>query len=715
MAYDTFNYDIKSRLPLWWQEDTFLEPINRYSQEILKDIVGGFLATLGIMQPFQVWKTLPTEYSWIHTYIEHDELLRTKEGGTTSKYLKANKPIIAEIPSSKRNCHGVIQLNLRGNYKEGESPVGKITIKNAHQQITINNITTMTDIKIYTEDQMILIDGVQRSDLVTGSFDKIYSQAKNNNFNDLDIDDENKITYIEIESDSDVYFDLKIKHIHPVYVTEQNIRAFTVSAFPLEYIKLYGFYCNEFNNKQEWRFLWEKNYDIEDRVVFDRITKQFNCETFYIQVKLHGIGIPLVYGFPQEEFNSNPAFNINTILDKWGRILGLPRRYYKNYISDDEERYTFPPFYKYHIEQDYWYERRLLNEYKYNDDAINGAFIKDDELNNIALLKCIDPFIEDIYVYTETIAPGIDYNHEIGYINPTYLNQGDEGVPWNNSQQISNTTYAGVELTLNPKINQYINDKTYQTTLLEVNFEDIPELPKNINITGIELKLYGLTDIHSDALQLDERSSFLLPIFDTSTGDIIERFDVIPIALEDNYWQKGKGSYSIGGKNNLFGLEKIERSQIQNGLTFNIGLTNTSEFLKATIMLYNIQLFIYYQIIYDKYNINIEFNSKSIVINDPEKQEINMYIHLKNTGEIPAVNKNIYIATPPELNITNNKFPTFDLDVKEEFTIGNEEYDKITITCPNNIPGLYDIIVFCDDYVIKNEITVKEVNINDIK
>lgn len=716
MAYDSFNYDIKSKMPLWWQEDTFLEPINRYSQELLKDLIGGFLTNLGIVQPVQVWKTLPTEYSWIHTYIEHDPLLQNSEGGTVSKQLKANTPIRAYIPNSKRNCHGEIQLRLTGDNNGLQKPLKKLVIRNAHQKIILKNITTTSDIKISTESQSILVDGVYRSDLIEGEINKIYSQPKNNDYSQLDIEDENKTTYIEIESDANVSFDLKIKHIHPIYVTEQNIRLYTVSAFPLEYVKLYGFFCHDFNNQQEWRFLWEKHYDEDERVVFDRITKQFNCETFYIQVKYHGIGVPLTFGFPQEEASPNPAFSINKVLDKWGRILGLPRRYYKNNITDDEEPYTYPPFYKYNIEQDYWYEQRLINEYRYNEDAINASYIKDSNLNNVALLYSIDPFIQDVYVYTETIAPTLNNDKEVGYINPSFINESGEGVSWRNPHQIANTNFVGAELTLEPKTSSNFNDKeSYQTKVLEVRFDEIPEIPKNVEITGIELRLNGATSIHSDSLQLDDRSNLILPTYTTlEDGVVKEGMDIIPIALEDPYWQKEKGVYIIGGKNNLFGLDSIDQSQISNGFGFEIAFTNTNEFLKSNIILYNIQLFIYYTVIYDKYDINVRFDTKTIVLDDEEQNQIKMHIDLKNTGEIPIVGKNIYIAVPPEIEITNKTFPPIDLDIGEPFTIGELDDDQIIITCPKKITGLYDVIVFCDDDAIKNEIVVKETDINNI-
>ena len=709
--WDVKSYDIKERLPEWWKHDAFLEPINRYSQELIRDIIGGLLENLGVFQPVQVWKQLPTEYSWVHYYTQKDRRLITPEGHRVIKTLNPNEPIRAIIPNSKRNSHGVIQLKLLGENDRIEKPLKKLTIKNANQNITIHNITTTTDIKILTESGTILINGIPQSRLVTGKFDKIYPQPLNSNYDQVDIDDENKITYIEIESDKKNNFDLQIKLIHPVYAIEQHMRIHTVSAFPIESVKLYGFFCHDFNNKQEWKFLWEKKYPEHHRVVHDYIVKQFDCETFYIQVKLHGIGVPFTYGFPQEELHSNAAFQTNKKLDTWGKILGLSRRTYRSNITEEEEPYTYPPYYKYDIEQDYWYEQRLINEYQHNDDAINANYIKDSNLNNVALLRCIDPFIRDIYVYTETIDGTIDNSDHTGDIFPSNLTEDGNGVTWNKPYVLKNNDFTASEVILEPQTSETINDYKNQTKILSVHFDknDIPTLPKNIKITGIELQLYGLTDIHSSALILDQRSQMLITTaHETLSNDIILKTDRVQINNEIYKWEKGKGVYTIGGKKDLFGLPSVTREQILNGLTFNLGFTNTHDFLKSTIILYGLKLRIHYETIEDEYSIDVQFNRKEIVLTDPSKQNIQMKIKLNNTGTIPAIDKNIYIAVPPELNISHNKFPQFDLKVGEEFVIGEQDFDEIIIT-PNSekLTGLYDIIVFCNDKVIKNEIMIR--------
>ena len=120
MAYDNLSYEILDRMPEWWKHDPFLEPINRYTQELIRDLIGGLLGSFGVVQPVQVWKTLPTEYPWTHTYSSQDNMLRYPEGGMSSLTLSPNTPVRAYFPNSKRNCHGVIQIQLRGKGDEQE-------------------------------------------------------------------------------------------------------------------------------------------------------------------------------------------------------------------------------------------------------------------------------------------------------------------------------------------------------------------------------------------------------------------------------------------------------------------------------------------------------------------------------------------------------------------------------------------------------------------
>ena len=112
----------------------------------------------------------------------------------------------------------------------------------------------------------------------------------------------------------------------------------------------------------------------------------------------------------------------------------MPRREYKTDILEDEERYCFPKYYAYPIEQDYPYEQRIINEYKYNEDWQDYISIMDTEGNDIALVKCKDPYIENLYMYTETILPTDALNSKTTYL-PLCVRQEKNGT-WENPDNL---------------------------------------------------------------------------------------------------------------------------------------------------------------------------------------------------------------------------------------------------------------------------------------
>lgn len=704
MAWDNFNTDIDEAMPEWWKNAPLALPINRYTQEIIQKIIGSFLTSLSVTQPVQVWKTIPEEYHWIHSFTDSDSRL------SSNKKLESNKPLYVSLPNTKRKTHAYIHLSLKGNNKNSDY-IEKLSIRNHNQIIEFSNINTQTDIEIWTETNQILINGVRDDNLINGSLYYIEAEPRDAINDQLNVEDENKKTQLIITSTTEVEFDLDVEIFKPTYVTEQNIRVSTVSAFPIEWIKLYGFFCHDFNNKQEWKFLWEKHYNKADRVVYDRITKQYDVETFYIQVKFHGIGLPLSYGFPQEEYHSNPIFRTNDKLDYWGRIYQLPRRYYRNDITKEEEPFTFPKYYPYNIEQDYWYEQRIVNEYKQEYENIDTVFIKDTNLNNIAILESIDPFMHDTWVYTETIPATRNNEFETDDIYPSIVTEieSSDGLNWTEPGNISSQYINKAEIKLDKEYSDSLNNYLNVAKILNVKFPEI-NLPKNIEITGIALKIEGQTDYHSNALEIDDRSFMYLKY----KQDEDETIEQIPIKTTTQEWNKGQGEYTIGGRYYTFGVD-IQRYQLIDGIEFDIGFTNTNEYLVSNISIYNIRLCIYYKKINDAYELTTEIDKRKILLKEDNK-EINLLLNLKNTGEIPIETKGIYIAVPPELDITNNEF-SFSLDVDEEFTIGKLETDKITITPHKEnekyTTGYFDIIIFCDNKVIKEEILVKQGGIDE--
>lgn len=751
--FDVHNLDINSKLPEWWKNDSLLAPINLYTQELILNMVSAMLDNIGVAQPINVWKWLPIEYNWMHNYFSSDEYLQGRDMKITPEY-----PITALMPNTKRPCDAYIHLVLKGNQRDnqentnlrGQNRNVTLKLKNGFQTLTFKNISNLSDIEIFTETGDILIDGAMDSSLFEGSFKKIQSVAKYPNYErtyidengqtqteHIDITDENKITKLEIECDDEVEFDLYIELVKPVFVTEQHIRLATVSAFPLEWVRLYGFFCHDFNDKEGYKLLWEKRYNIEDRVVYDKITKQFDCERFYVQVKLHGIGTYLSYGFPQEILPSNPMYKLNNRLDKWGEIYGLPRRYYRTDISIDEEINTYPQFYNYDVEQDFWYEERMTNEYRYNHDATDALFLKDTDLNNVILLESISPNINDAWIFTQTIVPEGKITRETPDIYPCKVTPLDDyGIKWPHPQAITKDTLISEPMELHAYIGDDAEDDANAKTealRLRFNLSDL-NIPKNIDITGIELKIKAETNIYSDVLRLDaNRSKMLLNhVYKKDNGDIYSQEEEIDIATELKAWKKGVPVHTVGGKNYLFNQDSIHREQLfteykdSNGefkekgyLDFIIAFENVSKEFDVRLLVHTISLKIYYNLKKDDFNISMSLSDKQIILSK-NQESVNLTIDVKNVGDTKIDKKRIFIEVPPELTILNNKNQfDFDLDIGESFTIGDgmtpyngvdieDESDIITIKTVDKRVGKYDVIVFCDDKVIKDEIIVKE-------
>lgn len=731
--FDSFNYEIERRMPEWWKGFGLLEPVNKYVQEIIVSILEDLLTNTGVAQPINCWLTIPEEYHWFHHYQELDSnLIYINNGEIIENPVNTilggdNDKIIALLPNTKRKCHAKIRLKLTGYSEDSDikdSNIESLIIKNANQIIEIQNISKTSLIEISTENHEILIDGKPSTNLTTGFFDKIQPTIKYDDYlipyideegnlqkKEMDLEYENKQTTIELQSSDPVNFDLQIQLYKPTYVTEQNIRIATVSAFPIEWVRLYGYFCHPFNKKEGYKFLWEKKYSLESRTVYDKIAKQYDCERFYIQVKFHGIGIPISKGFPQEEYANDVRFQINEKLDKWGKIFGLPRRHYKKNITEDEEPFTFPKYYPYPIEQDYWYEERMVNEYRFDDEHFDSYFVKDSDLNNIAELRCIYPFMNDIWVYTETINPDIDITHESEPIRYSSLEEisDTEGVSWNIPNNIE---FNNDFITLEP-----FNDETIKTNLypyktkgLKVTFNlhnFDKEAPKDIKIRGMELKFESETGIHSEYLMLSEISQILLPVFSKNDPEPI----IEPIYINDKTksWKKGSTEYIIGGETNLFGQEEITRDQlvINHELSFIIGFINENDFVETYLKLKNIELKIYYEIIKDDYSIDMKLNQKEFLLS---KEETNIIasITITNNGKKKIIDKEAFLVYSPELELKNNfNSFKFDIDINEDpikidFELQPKEIDGIIKT------GYYDIILFCEDTIIKEEILIRE-------
>ena len=296
--FDNYNYEINKRLPEYWNQDVFLTPIERFSAILMRDTVQRFMEKISVLQPFMIWKTLPEEYNWEYGFDDYDLRLANNEENENANQtlqLSPDNHIITQLPLTKRNVHAYIVIELSSLSFSDTTEFTKIkelVVKNANQTLKIKDIDSKTIIEINTKEKTILLNDVEpRADQIEGSLDIIKRSPRDdpNSIDDpLDI---NEVCEIEIylPNGEVAYCDLYVELFNPVYVTEQNIRIHTLSAFPIEYVRLYGYMCHQFNNKHQWVYLWEKTYAYNDRIIYDRVTKQYDCEIFYIEVKLYGL------------------------------------------------------------------------------------------------------------------------------------------------------------------------------------------------------------------------------------------------------------------------------------------------------------------------------------------------------------------------------------------------------------------------------------------
>lgn len=161
-AFDQENYEIRSRLPEWWKSDLFLEVVNNYSVEVVTDMLQEFLPYLGVLQPWQVWKTLPEEENWEHVYGH------PTNGAVTDKWLDGRlkldngESFTAYVPNTKRNCDAILKINLKSIDSDAsfhKQKISKLVLTNANQTITIRDLDIDSTIEINTETGIVLING----------------------------------------------------------------------------------------------------------------------------------------------------------------------------------------------------------------------------------------------------------------------------------------------------------------------------------------------------------------------------------------------------------------------------------------------------------------------------------------------------------------------------------------------------------------------------
>ena len=751
--FDNYNLSINDRLPEYWKQDIFLTPIERFSALLIRDTVQRFMEKLGVLQPFMVWKTLPEEYNWEYGFEDYDLRLANNEENPNCNQtltLGSENHIVAQLPLTKRNTHAYIVIELSSlSFSDTTefTQIKELAIKNANQILKIKDINSKTVIEINTKDQSILLnDSEPKAGQIEGNLEILKRSPREDPSVIDDALDINEVCEIEIylPNGESVSCDLYVELLNPVYVTEQNIRIHSLSAFPIEYVRLYGYMCHQYNNKHQWVYLWEKTYAYQDRIVYDRITKQYDCEIFYIEVKLYGLPAPIYVGFPATlEESVEGIFSLNSNLDYWGEIFNIPRRFYKTDIPEEQERYCYPKYYNYSVEQDYPYEQRIINEYKYNEDWQDYINIVDTDGTDLALVKCKDPYIENIYMYTETILPTDILNSRTTMYpncvkelddNNTFLQQAT----WENPQNIRYDSNSYTIAHLNRQDEENITNKSYQSNVLSFEY-DLSSLPENCKIRGMELKFKGVSNTHSDNIFIDERSflKYTKKVLNDESGNHTWQSQEVPLSSYFSVWSPDNSSYVLGDSETIFGLDEIiDRDSIEKGylrnrlyqdnkIRFDIGFTNISNILDLIIKLFSVQLTIYFDLVKEEIDLSVNIPNKTIIYDNSNNQSsaIDINLEFKNEGEIKEINYNSFIILPKELcfvdgvhmgeaanNIKELRLGKLNEDENVNVLHIDETWKYSTQVIANNDPnfksGRYDIIVICGDKIYTEEVFI---------
>ena len=421
--------------------------------------------------------------------------------------------------------------------------------------------------------------------------------------------------------------DVDVQMDNVVFTDEQNIEVTGLEAVPIERIELYAEYDFDFNKQYNgWHKVYDKVYEENTNVIYDMITTKFYTKRFYVDVYFKTLQYPYRVGFPCfKDADTDSMYHVNNRLDKWGETLGLPRRLYKEDINEKEYYRTFPIYYPFDIEQDYYYYRRLTSEYVWNDLAKNDVDILDTDNTPVARLYAIDPFIEDLVIHAKSQYPKdkefIDYGqfkpvavlqkHVEGIgvqteftniINLISDNEKRTSITLNNKSDNNDVIYKRLEygklrkysdkepellteaekqiILSNPnntltKEEQeqiieasqnavtYINSATYQSTEL-ITYFDLSTLPSDVNINDIEVIVEGESTDNKTNKYSTDNTGLLIPDYD----DVEQTF--IPL-IADKPYQLKKQLITYSNDDLMDYLHKIQIDDKSIQHTFNIG------------------------------------------------------------------------------------------------------------------------------------------------
>lgn len=468
--------------PHWWSEnDPLLETIGKEVAFLKAQGIFTLLNTM-VKPPVLIWQNSVVEKEYVisDTFTDFDKAIITNQAPLYKTFGH-----IDFVSYSDEDIHNLKIAFTDNDYiiiKNIIKPQDELTINVGEQTVTINGKKAIVQ---------AFGDGI--------SYFKTQKQTDMQNWNPQEHYFSNEELRISFTSDSNydiVNFDVNVVLNNVVFINEQNIEITGLELVPIKNMELYIYYDFPYNQKVNgWQKASEKKYIEDTNVIYDMITTKFPVKKFYVDVWYKGLDYPYRVGFPaQKNADDESIYHVNKELDTWGEYFGLKRRFYKENIPEKDYPYTYPEYYPFDIEQDYWYYQRMINEYVYTEWAINDVDLLDTDGTPVIRLHAIDPFVEDLVIHAKSVYPENENGIKTKKFMPTVVSQEllhDEDSEYRRSEyrDIHNLLKDDDNkafITLRNKIGAGITYQQYLSKALKVFF-DLKDIEKDVHINDLQI------------------------------------------------------------------------------------------------------------------------------------------------------------------------------------------------------------------------------------
>ena len=568
-------------------------------------------------------------------------------------------PEIIKLPAPLYKTFGTITLT---NHTIETISELEISLNDNDSLTILDSIDEDDVITINVSDQEVYINKEQANTIIKGDGLSYFKTSQNNETYDPDTPLHNEALILSFycpNNIADINIDVDITLENAVFNDEQNIEVTGLELIPIKKVELYAYYDFTYNTAVNgWRKVYQKEYDVTTNVIYDMITTQFFTKKFYVKVYYKGLDYPFTIGFPCDKDEPiESIYHVNRSLDRWGVLLGMPRRKYKVNIPEEDYPFTFPRFYPFNIEQDFWYYSRLINEYAWNDLAINEVDLIDTNGDPIVRLHSIDPFIQDFVIYAKSLYPEEKENIDYLRVLPNDIEQEDLSTykrsRYYHVENLLKEDNNKADIVLSNKAGTNISNQLYISKKLKSFFE-LKDLPEDIDITDIQVLVQAeSTDNSSEKFSNSETGLIIKGISDNV---------VFPMTQSSNYELEQKEiEYSLTD-----GIEKIKRQYSK---------LDANVIQKATIKPFKGRQNSYI-------NIPFTLRENDTIIDDITEVYVTYDGYKTYKGEYKSTNDNRYIKVfLPALKLPENDTATRDFTM----SISCKTYDHSSFVA-NNIP-----------------------------